>query len=89
MDIRTVKVFLAVLAVSLLVGVLSLLIVESRTVKDEYYLSHAERMRAIESSAADIDAVLTGAEHAFEEGSSVALSVDLAIARLAENNRLL
>ena len=89
MDIRTVKVSLAVLAVILLVGVLSLLIVESRAVKDEYYVSHAERIRAIETSAADIEAVLAGAQHAFEEGSSVSLSVDLAIVRLTENNRLL
>ncbi len=89
MDIRTVKVSLAVLAVALLVGVLSLLIIESRAVKDDYYVSHAERMRAVETSAADIEAVLASAENALEEGAGVSLSADLALARLAENNRLL
>lgn len=89
MDIRTIKISLAFLTVALLVGVLSLLIIESRAVKDEYYVSHAERMRTIETAETDIGAVLAAAERAFEEGNDVPLAADLALVRLAENSRLL
>jgi len=84
-----VRALLATLAALLLVGVLSLLIIESRAVKEDYYVAHAERMRAIEASGNDIDAIIQGAEAAFDEGRAVPSSVDLAFARLAENSALL
>ncbi len=80
---------LATLAALLLVSVLSLLIVESRAVKEDYYVAHAERMRAIETSKNDLTAIVQGTQGAFEEGRSIPSSIDLAFARLAENNSLL
>ena len=87
-DIRTLRASLAVLAAVLLVVVLTLLIVESRAVKDEYYVSHAERMRAIESTEIDIAAVVGSMRNAFEEGRAIPLSVDSAFARLIDNSQL-
>ena len=89
MDIRALGNPLTALAAILVVGVLFLLIVESRAVKDDYYVSHAERMRALETSKADILAALAGIKEASDEGTTVSRSVELNLARLAENNRLL
>ncbi len=88
MDVRTLKAALAILAGVLLVGVLTLLVVESRAVKDEYYVAHAERMRALETTEVDVSASLHDAESAFEDGRRVPLSVELALARLLESNGL-
>jgi len=83
------RAFLAALAAILLVGVLSLLIVESRAVKEDYYAAHAERMRAIETSRNDLTDVIEGAQDAFEDGRSIPSSTSLALVRLGENNALL
>jgi len=80
---------LAVLAAILLVSVLSVLIVESRAVKEDYYAAHAERMRAIESSRNDLTAIIQGTQSAFEDGRPVSTSTDLSFLRLAENNAIL
>jgi len=80
---------LAVLATLVLVGVLVVLIVESRTVKEDYYIAHAERMRAIETSKNDLTAIAQGARSAFKEGRSVPPSIELAATRLLESGRLL
>ncbi len=80
---------LAVLATVLLVGVMSVLIVESRAVKEDYYVAHAERMRAIETTRDDLTSVIQGTQDAFKDGRPVSTSVNLAFARLAENNSLL
>jgi len=87
--IRMLRAFLAALAAILLVGVLSLLIVESRAVKEDYYAAHAERMRAIETSRNDLTDVIEGAQDAFEDGRSIPSSTSLALVRLGENNALL
>lgn len=89
MDNRIVRILLAVLAAALLVGVLSVLIVESRAVKEDYYIAHAERMRAIESSRSDIAAIQEGTKIALEDGRAIPDSVDLAFMRLADNNAAL
>lgn len=80
---------LAALAAALLVGVLALLIVESRAVKEEYYVAHAERVRAIETSKDDLAAIAQGSQGAFKEGRSIPATIDLAFDRLGENNTLL
>lgn len=80
---------LAVLAALLLVGLLSVLIVESRAVKEDYYAAHADRMRAIESSRNDLTAIIEGTQSAFEEGRQVSTSTYLSFTRLAENNTVL
>jgi len=84
-----VRILLAATAAIVLVGVLTLLIVESRAVKEEYYVAHAERMRAIETTRDDLAAIVEGTQNAFKEGRSVSSSVDLAFARITDNNRLL
>jgi len=89
MGIRMLRASLAVVAAILLVSVLSVLIVESRAIKEDYYVEHAERMRAIETSRNDLTAIIQGTQSAFEDGRPVSTSVDRAFARLRENNALL
>jgi signal transduction histidine kinase len=89
MGVRMLRVLLAALAAILLVGVLSVLIVESRAVKEGYYAAHAERVRAIETSRDDITAIIEGTQGAFEDGRPVANATDVSFARLIENNTLL
>jgi len=89
MGIRMLRAFLAVLAAILLVSVLSWLIVESRAVKEDYYASHAEHMRAIETSRNDLNDVMQGSADAFDDGRPVSNSTSLALVRLDENNDLL
>ena len=62
---------------------------EARAVKEEYYVAHAERMRAIETSKNDLTAITQGTQSAFKEGRSIPSSIDLAVARVEENGRLL
>jgi signal transduction histidine kinase len=73
----------------LLVGVLSVLIVESRAVKEDYYAEHADRMRAIETSKNDLTAIMQGTKGAFQDGRPISASTELAFSRLTENNALL
>ena len=68
MDIRTLGNPVTIVAAILVVGVLSLLIFESRAVKDEYHVSHAERARAIETAQADIIAATVGNEGRVRRG---------------------
>ena len=89
MGICMFRASLAVLAALLLVGVLSVLIVESRAVNEAYYVAHADRMRAIETSKNDLTAIMQGAKSAFDDGRTVSASTELALSRLAENNTLL
>jgi len=89
MGIRMLRASLAVLATVLLVGVLSVLIVESRAVKEDYYAEHADRMRAIETSKNDLTAIMQGTQSAYEDGRTISASTDLAFSRLTENNALL
>lgn len=84
-----VRAILATVAALVLVGVVSLLIIESRAVKEDYYVAHAGKMRAIESSANDIDAIIQGTRGAFDEGRAIPSSIDLAFARLRDNRDLL
>ena len=83
------RALLATVAAIILVTILSLLIVESRAVKEDYYVAHAERMRAIDTSRNDLAAIAQGTQGAFQEGRSIPTAIELAFARLAENNRLL
>ena len=80
------RALLAALAVALLLGVLSLLTIESRSVTEEYYVAHADRLRAIETSRDDLLAVTQGAQSVFAEGRAIPEAVDLAFVRLGENN---
>jgi len=80
---------LAALATLGLVGVLALLIVESRAVKDDYYVAHAERMRAIETSRNDLAAITQATLSASKKGQSLPSSIELAAARLLETGRFL
>ncbi len=83
------RALLAALAAILLVGILSVLIVESRSVKEVHYVAHAERMSAIETSRNDINAVVQGTQAAFADGRAVSNPTVLAFTRLSENNALL
>ena len=89
MGICMLRASLAVLAALLLVAVLSVLIVESRAVNEAYYIAHADRMRAIETSKNDLTAIMQGAKSAFDDGRTVSALTELALSRLAENNTLL
>ena len=89
MDIRATRLPLALVAIVLLVAVLSLLLLESRSVKDDYYLSHAERVRAFESAQSDLSEISTGAANAFAQAAEVPATLDLAITRLEGSNRTL
>lgn len=80
---------MAVLATLLLVGVLSMLIVESRAVKEDYYVAHAGRMRAVDSSRDDLNTIVQDARSAFEDGRAVSSSTELAFLRLRDSNALL
>lgn len=88
-DRRMLRVSLAVLAGVSIVIVLSLLIIESRTVKDEYYVSHADRTRAIEAIESDFTAALETMESALATGRNVPPSIELIFARLSDNNERL
>ena len=83
------RVAVAVLATILLVGVLSLLIVESRAVKEDYYVAHAGRVRAIETSRDDLNTIAQDTRSSFDDGRALSTSIDLAFLRLGENNALL
>lgn len=83
------RALLAALAAILLVVVLSVLIVESRAVQEDYYTKHAERMRAIETSKNDLTTIIQGTQSTFEDGRQVSTSIKLAFSRLTENNALL
>ena len=83
------KAILAALAAILLVGVLSVLIVESRAVNEDYYVAHSERMRAMENSRNDLTAIMQSTKGAFENGRPVADSTVLAFTRLSETNIVL
>ncbi|MGI9238617.1 MAG: sensor histidine kinase [Woeseiaceae bacterium] len=80
---------LAILAGASIVIVLSLLIIESRTVKDEYYVAHADRTRAIDEIGSDIAATLESMESAYAAGRRVPLSIESTFARLSDNNERL
>jgi signal transduction histidine kinase len=88
MDIRAIRLPLALVAVVLLVAVLSLLLIESRSVKDDYYLSHAERVRAIESAQSDLGEIASGVADAFARSVAVPATVDLAVTRAEGSNRI-
>ena len=88
MHSQALRIFIAVVAVAVIVAVLSILVVESRSVTNEHFISHAERMRAIELSEADIGAVRAGVETAFRNGD-VPPPLELALVRLSENSRRL
>jgi len=88
-DIRTLGNPLTVVAAILVVVLLSLLIVETRAVKTQYYVSHAERMRAIETTQDGIISAMAGMTAAFETGVEVSPSVEPSFDRLRENNRIL
>ena len=80
---------LAIVATIILVGVLGLLIVESRSVDETYFAEHAERMRAVEASRDDLSSIVNNAESIFAEGRAVPDVVQSAIARLATSNAVL
>ena len=84
-----VRAGLAALAALLLVAVLSVLIVESRTVTEDDYAAHAERMRAIETSRNDLAAIIQSTQGVFENGQSVSDATTLAFERLSRNNAIL
>jgi len=80
---------LAIIATLLLVSVLALLIVESRSVNEEYYAAHAERMRAIDTARTDLALVAASAESAFREGRPIPDALEAALGRLATSNTVL
>jgi len=86
---RMLRVSLAIVAGASILFVLSFLIIESRTVSDEYYVSHADRTRAIEAIESDIAAALEALESAFTTGRNVPPSIELIFARLSDNSQRL
>lgn len=80
---------LAAVAALVLVGVLSALIVESRTVNPDYYAAHADRIRAIESSRNDITDIIQSTLDAFQNGRAVSAATGNALTRLVATNSLL
>ncbi len=89
MGIPMLRAAVAVLAAFLLIGVLSMLIVESRAVKEDYYVAHAERVRAIETSRNDINTIAQDTRTAFDDGRALSSSINVAFLQLRENNALL
>lgn len=89
MGIPMLRAAVAVLAALLLIAVLSILIVESRAVKEDYYIAHAGRVRAIETSRNDLNTIVQDARIAFQDGRALSSSTDLAFLQLRENNALL
>lgn len=89
MDLRKLSNSLAVLAAILVIVVLSLLIIESRSVKDEHYASQAERTRLIENTRTDLSTLLTGMTTAIDSGARVSPAVELVNVRLRENAQAL
>ena len=87
--IRMLRAILAALAAIVLVVVLSVLIVESRAVKEDYYIEHSERVRAIETSRADLLAIVQASRETFDDGRTFPEAAELALSRLTENNALL
>lgn len=84
-----VRVALTIVASLVLVGVLALLIVESRAVDENYYAVHAERVRAIEATRDDLSAITLGTQSAHKEGRSVPETLNAALARITQHNALL
>ncbi len=89
MDIRKLSNPLAVVAAILVVVVLSLLIIESRSVRDEHYVAQAERARLIETTRTDIATMLAGMTAAIETGAGITPSIELVNARLRDSNQAL
>ncbi len=79
----------AIVATLLLVGVLGLLIVESRSVDAEYYTFHTERTRAIETTREDLNTITTGVDEAFKEGRTIPFTVNAALGRIVDANEVL
>lgn len=80
---------LAVIASLILVGILGLLIVESRSVDQQYFAAHTERVRAVEATREDLNDILFEARNAHKDGRSVPASVNAALTRVKDNNELL
>lgn len=89
MDIRTIRIPLSIVAVLVLVGVLAFLLMESRAVENDYYLSHAAKVRALDAAQTDIAAITDGASTAFRDAAEFSPTLVLALSRLEENNRVL
>ena len=89
MGVVMVRAGLAALAAIVLVGILSVLIVESRAVSEDDYAAHAQRMRAIETSRNDLAAIIQGTQSLYEGGRPVSDAIVLAFERLGENNVIL
>lgn len=89
MDSRAIRISLAVIATALLVGVLSLLIVESRAVTTAYHVDHAERMRGLESVRNSLANVTRDARSAFAGGTSVPATVEAILNELDADRDLL
>ena len=84
-----VRAALAVAATTILVGVLALLIAESRSVDESYFAAHAERMRAVEASRDDLALIVSNAESVFNEGRAVPDVLRSTLERLISNNLVL
>ena len=84
-----VRVALTTIASFILVGVLALLIMESRTVDENYYAAHTARVRAIEATRDDLSAITLGTQSAHKEGRSVPATLSAALARLPQHSALL
>ena len=79
----------AVFAGLIVVAVLAMLTVASQSVNESYYADYAARVRAIESTRADIDAFLSSARAAFLDGREVPDAAGAALERLQRDNVLL
>ena len=84
-----VRIVLAIVASLALLGVLSLLIMESSTVNEAYYATHAERVRAIESTRDDLEAIVSAADSAYQDGRRFPANLNTATTRLLQANALL
>ncbi|MEM8814614.1 MAG: ATP-binding protein [Pseudomonadota bacterium] len=67
-----------------LVAMLVFLVLQSRTVNEDYYLSHAARNNLLLNADADRTAVTQGLQSAYEDGRTVATPVQSALGRLLE-----
>ena len=83
------RVALAIVASLVLLGVLSLLIKESSTVNEAYFAAHAERVRAIEATRDDLQAITSGAESSHADGRRFPANLEAAMQRLIDANRIL
>lgn len=80
---------LTIVAALLVLGVLGLLVVQSRSVDEAYYAAYSERVRAVQTTGDDLSAISLGARDALKDARAIPSSLEAALDRIAENSERL